>query len=199
MAGNELTIGISEKEVNSKGFATYYLYMNGNVPSWISLNDPNIIRDANFNGGSRICPGGTCSIPANWKDRQILLIDSKTKRIFIKPNYSTDAVEITGDAQKYGLQPLSNVPGKPAGTNEGEGSGGEGKGGAAPFGFKLPFFDVDLWSNLPSWLLWVGAANGVYNLDKKVRLKQPIGIVGTAGVVLGVYCGYELVNRKSKK
>jgi hypothetical protein len=198
MPGSNLIVQVTPKEVNSKGFATYYLYGDKKTVAWISLTDPSTIRDPYFNAGSLIC-NGPCKLPVDWKSRQILLVDSKTKRVFIKSNYDAAPVEITEKAGKEGIWPLGQEYAKEDGEFEASGSGGEGEGGAAPFGLKLPLMDLPFWDLLPNWLLWAGVVNGVYNVDKKFRKNESIGIIGGAGVVLGIYSGVELMNRKKSK
>lgn len=195
MPGSNLIVQVTPAEVNSKGFATYYLYSDKKSVAWISLTDPGTIRDPWFNAGSLVCDG-PCKLPSNWKQKQILLVDSKTKRVFIKPDFDSAPVEITAKAGKEGIWPLGAEYSKDSGEFEASGSGGEGEGGAAPFGLKLPFMDLPFWELMPNWLLWAGVVNGVYNVDKKVRKKESIGLIGTAGVVLGIYAGVELMNRK---
>lgn len=206
--GNNLLLqNIDPSEVYQGTNAVYYLEITGSDAEgyqWVSVTNPSISRDRWFIKSQASCyekgnPNPVaCKINPNWKNQNILIV-TKDKKSYLLPKWGATPQELTEtNRKKNGITPLGSSGDSAKGELDKGGYGGKGSGGAAPWGLNLPLFNVDVWGNIPAFLLWIGAANGVIQAEKKFVRKEKIGVTGWAGIVGGIYCGNELIRRKRK-
>jgi len=208
MAQEEDKLGLHKIEPSElyEGNAVYYLEKSSNDTDgyhWTSVTNPSINRSRWFHKSNTLCytkgnPNAVpCKIDPDWRKQNILVV-TKDKKSFMLPYWGGTPIELTKEErEKFGITPLNSKGETMKGELDKTGFGGKGSGGAAPWGFNLPLANLDIWGQLPDFLLWILVANGGLQGIKKLENKN-IGVGGWIGIIGGIYGGNELIKRKRK-